>query len=113
MLEKLEERAAARNKAAVRESSVEGHLVGKIKDKRGLCLKFTSPGRRGVPDRLTLMPIPPEHQELVRRYVRFAELKRPGGKPRPEQEREHQLLRHMGFHVDVFSTKESIDEVEG
>lgn len=114
MLEKLEERAAKRKatQRLLRESEVEGHYVGAIKDRGGLPLKFASPGRRGVPDRIALLPVPAEHRALVARYVRFAEIKRPGEKPRAEQLREHQRLRDMGFRVDVYDTKESIDESE-
>jgi hypothetical protein len=113
-LPNLEKRAAARKSSErlLRESEVEGHYVGTIKDQRGLPLKFASPGRRGVPDRLSLFNIPEEHRAIVERYVRFAEIKRPGEEPRPDQLREHQRLRDMGFRVDVFDTKESIDESE-
>lgn len=67
----------------------------------GLSLKFVSPGRANVPDRIKLFPVPPEHQEIVARYFRFAEYKAPNKKPRPGQVREHDRLRTMGFAVDV------------
>ena len=59
----------------------------------GLSLKFVSPGRANVPDRIKLFPVPPEHQEIVARYFRFAEYKAPNKKPRPGQVREHDRLR--------------------
>ena len=67
----------------------------------GVELKFVSPGRRGVPDRIKLMPIPAEHRALVARYFRFIEYKRPGAVPGPHQAREHERLRALGFTVDI------------
>lgn len=67
----------------------------------GLSLKFVSPGRSNVPDRIKLFPVPQEHQEIVARYFRFAEYKAPNKKPRPGQVREHERLRALGFAVDV------------
>lgn len=111
MLAALEKRAAARKERArlLRESEVEGHLIGAVKDRGGLALKFVSPGRRDVTDRIVLLPVPIEHQRIVARYLRFTEVKRPGEVPRPSQLREHERMRAMGFCVDVFDTKEAID----
>jgi hypothetical protein len=70
----------------------------------GLSLKFVSPGRAHVPDRIKLFPlVPPEHREIVGKYFRFrgvqsAEQEAP---PREKQVREHERLRAMGFSVDV------------
>lgn len=85
----------------VTESQVEADHMAHVKAEGGHSYKFVSPARRAVPDRLDLRPIPPEHRELVARYVRFTELKKPGEKPTPAQEREHAYLRSMGFTVDV------------
>lgn len=51
------------------------------------------------PDRLCLF----EGAEAV-----FVELKRPKGKPRPGQIREHARLRDLGFRVEVVDTKEEV-----
>ena len=64
-------------------------------------LKFVSPGLVGVPDDILLKPIPPEHQELVARYFRFVEYKKPKGPKRSTQLRRHKELRDLGFAVDV------------
>jgi len=86
----------------IRESKVEDAHVASVKAEGGTSYKFTSPGRTAVPDRLDLRPITdPWHKELVARYVRFTEAKRPGAKPTPAQEREHARLRALGFRVDV------------
>lgn len=56
-----------------------------------LALKFTSPQRAAVPDRLMITPTG---------KVYFIEFKREGQKPTPAQMREHQRLRDN--KVDVF-----------
>ena len=53
----------------MRENRVEEALRKKVIAAGGLCLKFVSPGQRGVPDRLCIMP---------HGVVAFAELKAPG-----------------------------------
>lgn len=40
----------------VRESQIEARLVRGVKARGGLCLKFTSPGTPGVPDRIVITP---------------------------------------------------------
>lgn len=79
-----------------RESSIERHLVAQVKAAGGTAYKFTSPGRRGVPDRLVLLP--------GGRAV-FVECKAPGEQPRSDQVREHNRLRAMGFEVVVLDSK--------
>ena len=54
------------------------------------CLKFVSPGCNGVPDRIILLP---------GGAVVFAELKRPGERPRQRQLFIHERLRDLGFTV--------------
>ena len=85
----------------VPESKIESGYCASVRESGGEAYKFVSPGRCGVPDRLALYPIPPEHRGIVALYVRFAELKAPGKKPEPCQRREHARLRKMGFIVDV------------
>ena len=84
-----------------RESTIEHADTKATTTLGGLSLKFVSPGRANVPDRIRLFPVPPEHREIVARYFRFAEYKAPNKKPRPRQIREHARLRAMGFAVDV------------
>ena len=83
------------------ESSIEYKHCKRVKDQGGTSYKFVSPNRRGVPDRLDLFPILPEHREIVAKYVTFTEIKDTGEKPRPEQIREHNRLRELGFNVEV------------
>lgn len=79
------------------ERDIEAHLVKRVKEAGGIAIKFTSPQRRSVPDRIVLMP---------GGVVWFAELKAPGKKPTEAQEREHARLRALGFRVEVIDSKE-------
>ena len=54
------------------ESTVERHLREEAKKRKGMALKFVSPGMNGVPDRIVLMPDG---------KMAFVELKAPGKKP--------------------------------
>lgn len=84
----------------VRESQVEKHLARCVAQRGGVCWKFVSPNLRGVPDRLVLMP---------GGRVTFVELKAPGKKPEPHQERRHAELRQRGAQVAVLDSLESVD----
>ncbi len=81
----------------MREKDIENTLIRQIRKSGGLCLKFVSPGWSGVPDRLCLWP---------GGRIMFVELKKPGKKPRPLQEKRLRQLREMGFDVGVVSSKE-------
>lgn len=79
------------------ERDVEQALVRRVKTMGGLCEKFTSPGRRSVPDRLVTLP----NGRIV-----FVELKAPKKKPTENQIRDHERRRALGCDVRV------IDNVE-
>ncbi len=81
----------------IRESTVENNLVKKVKAAGGIAYKFTSPGRKAVPDRLVLLP---------GGRVVFVECKAPGELPRADQVREHNRLRALGFKVVVLDSKD-------
>ena len=67
----------------MREKEVEQKLVKAVKLAGGFCIKFTSPGFDGVPDRLVLLP---------KGRIAFIELKAPGKKPRALQKRRMKQL---------------------
>lgn len=92
-----------------REREVEAYLGDVVKHLGGTPYKFTSPARRSVPDRLCLLPVAPEHQAIVARYVRFVETKRPGQKASAAQHREHERLRALGYRVVVLDDYEAVD----
>ena len=69
------------------EKSLEQKVVKYAKAMGCLCYKFTSPGNRGVPDRIIIGPTG---------KVLFLELKAPGKKPTPLQLHTLETLRKQG-----------------
>ena len=84
------------------EKEIENYLVRKIKNKKGIAYKFTSPGNSGVPDRLCLLP---------NGKIFFVELKSPGKKPRALQVNQITKITKLGQRVYVLDSKEKVDEV--
>lgn len=83
------------------ENAVETRLVKNVKKAGGLIYKFTSPGNRGVPDRIVI------HQGRV--Y--FIELKRPkGGKIAELQKYEHERISRHGGHALFITNYTEVDE---
>lgn len=82
------------------ERDIEQYLVRRIKRLGGMAEKFTSPGRRSVPDRLVTLP---------GGRVVFIELKAPGKNPTENQLRDHHRRRDLGCEVMVIDTKEGVD----
>lgn len=72
----------------MREKEIEQKLVKAVKALDGLCIKFTSSGMDGAPDRLVLMP---------EGKLAFIELKATGKKPRPLQIKRIEQLKKLGF----------------
>lgn len=83
------------------ERQIEQALKHSVESLGGLCWKFTSPGTTGVPDRICIR----------QGTVVFVELKAPGKKPRPIQQRRIQQLREQGFEVFVVDSPSGIKEV--
>ena len=79
------------------EKEVEAALVRRVKAIGGLCEKFTSPGRRSVPDRIITMP----NNQII-----FVEVKRPGEKPTAAQLKDHERRRALGCDVRVIDSME-------
>ena len=84
------------------EKTVERELVKRVKEEGGIAYKFSSPGRRSVPDRLCLLP---------GGKILFVECKAPGKKPTKLQAREHERLRALGFEVVVVDGVETVKEL--
>ena len=84
------------------EKEVEQKLVKAVKQKGGLCIKFTSLGFDGVPDRLVLLP---------KGRMAFIELKAPGKKPRALQIRRMKQLSALGFACYVVDNTDVIGGV--
>ena len=84
------------------EKRVEKIFTDAVKKMGGMAVKFTSPGLDGVPDRIVLLP---------GRKIAFVELKAPGKKPRPLQEKRMRQLECLGFPVYVVDRVEQIGGV--
>ena len=86
----------------MREKQIEHALVMAVKAAGGMCPKLVSPGTDGMPDRMILLP---------KGHIGFVEVKAPGKKPRPLQERRHKQLRELGFKVFILEGREQIPEI--
>lgn len=95
----------------MRESAVEKSLVEAVQAEGGRAFKLVSPGAAGIPDRLVLRRVPPEHQALVQRYVKLVEVKAPGAKLRPLQEWLRRDIQSIGHCSEVVDSKEAIREL--
>ncbi|MGW2986439.1 VRR-NUC domain-containing protein [Streptomyces goshikiensis] len=82
-----------------RERDIEGYLLVQCRAHGFLCLKFVSPARGGVPDRIVVAP----------RGTVFVEVKRPGGQLRKLQQLTHAKLRRHGAEVHVIDDKPGVD----
>lgn len=82
------------------EKKIEAALCNRVKSLGGLCEKFTSPGRRSVPDRIVTLP---------GGIVIFVELKAPGMAPTVLQGRDHSRRRALGCDVRVIDSMEGVN----
>lgn len=80
------------------EKQIEQALVRRVKELGGMCEKFTSPGRRAVPDRIITLP----GGKII-----FVECKAPGKKPTITQQFDHERRRLLGCDVRVIDSLEA------
>ena len=83
------------------ERDVERYLVQRVKAEGGEIRKVRFIGRRGAPDRLVMLP----------GRTLWIEVKRPGGKTQPHQDREHARMTRMGQKVIVVDSRQAIDKL--
>lgn len=86
----------------MRENVIERQLAMAVKKMGGMAVKFVSPGLDGVPDRIVLLPD---------KKMAFVELKAPGKKLRPLQQKRRRQLEALGFPVYVIDGAEQIGGV--
>jgi hypothetical protein len=85
----------------VRESTIEKHLVAKVKAIGGVAYKFTSPAHRGVADRIVCLP---------NGQTWFVELKAPGGRLSELQKVFQSDMERMNQKYLCLWSKEQVDE---
>lgn len=86
----------------MREKDIEIYLIEQCKKQNIEALKFEVRNRRGMPDRILLIP----GGEAV-----FVEVKAPGKKPRPLQIKRMKDLKRLGFKTYVVDSYKKIDEM--
>lgn len=86
------------------EKDVENALKAEVKAAGGMCLKWVSPGHRGVPDRIVLFP---------HGVIAFVELKQPGVTVSAGglQEWWRCKLHDLGFACFVINTQKDAHEL--
>lgn len=92
-----------KNLMSTRESKIEKALITAVQSKKGACIKFTSPGKSGVPDRICLLP---------GGNIWFVETKKPGKKLEPLQKIIHTGFEKLGFKVRTVSNLEELKQFE-
>ena len=100
------------------EGKVEDYLVEQSAVYGALVRKLAYIGRRGAPDRMVVWSpavlaefagLKVSRAHSFPAIIDFVELKAPGQKPDPHQEREHERLRALGCNVHVIDSKEAVD----
>ena len=86
----------------MKEAIIEKYLRQECEKRGWLCEKFTSPGRRSVPDRIVTAPGP---------VIFFVECKALGSKPTKLQALDHDRRRRLGCEVRVADSKQVVDAI--
>ena len=81
------------------EKEIENAFVKHVATLGGIAEKFTSPGRRSVPDRIVTLP----NGRII-----FVELKRSGCTATELQERDHAKRRVLGCDVRLINSLEGV-----
>lgn len=96
--------AGKTKRCSVREATIEKYFVDEVERYGGMAEKFTSPGKKFVPDRIVTWPA----YGFAR--VHFVELKTIDGKLESGQERDHTRRRRLGCHVEIIWTVAQVNE---
>lgn len=84
------------------EKQIEKYLCDQVRTRlKGIAYKFTSPGRRSVPDRVCVIP----------GYCLFVECKAPGKYLTDAQAREQHKLDNLDQWVYAVNSKRQIDSI--
>lgn len=85
----------------MREKIIEQYLIQEVERRGGFVRKYTSPGRRGVPDRIVFLP----------GKVIFVEAKTPEGQLSALQKNELQRIEDLGIPVMVINHPLAVDHL--
>lgn len=95
----------------IREAKIEKYLDDRVIKIGGVTRKFTSPGRRGVCDRIVIVPLcndaPKQHPAIII----FVEVKVVGKKPENHQLREMLKLKNLGCRACWIAGYEQVDQL--
>lgn len=83
------------------ESEIERYLVSRVKGLGGKAYKWVSPGNRGVPDRIVILP--------WSFHSLFVEVKAEGEKPSAQQRAKHRELKKLNRCVEVVDSFAAVD----
>lgn len=86
----------------IKEDVIETYFTQQIEKIGGIAIKFNPHNNRGLPDRICFIP---------GGLVLLVELKRPGMRPRKNQERQLGTFRKMGFQATWADTHKRVDEI--
>lgn len=86
----------------IKESEIENYLVVQVEKLGGLAIKFNPHNNRGLPDRICFFP---------GGLVLMVEVKRPGERPRKNQEYQLQRFRALGFQSTWADTAARVDAI--
>lgn len=81
----------------MRESAIEKYFTQQVKLLGGEAEKFSSPGRKGVPDRIVWFKYP---------HISLVEFKAPNKKTTAAQNRDHRRRREKGYEVYIVDNKD-------
>lgn len=85
-----------------RERDIEAYLKRRVEAVGGLCWKWASPGRNGVPDRVVMLPGHP---------AMFVEVKRPSGQLSTDQVVVHRKMVRAGHQPLVVWSRKDVDQL--
>ena len=87
----------------MRERDIEQRLVREVRKMGGEAFKWVSPGSRGIPDRIVLLP---------GGRIYFVELKSPDGRPSELPKAWAKKIRPLGFTVFFLFSKKQVAEFD-